>query len=235
MERNWTERVDLDALAICQGHHYGTGRAYKLSVPLATDETYVENSEVYVYNHTAEDEGQLGAWGRYDSHPATGWANLNSDAFFGSTNGRVLLIRNTGLTSDYRDDNEAIEFSLETRANDFGNSGIRKVLDKVIVHYRTGAESENTSVDYSVDLEEEYESTSQFTVPRNSTATGVDDSLAKSVVSIAHSVTRRRGTHFGIKVSNDGIDESVEVVGIDFRVGGLTDKGLLKAVTTRNR
>lgn len=230
MERNWLEEVDRDMLNIVQGHHYAIGRQYKLSVPLVDSSV---NSEVYVYDHTAEVAGRLGAWSRFDNHPATGWANLNQDAFFASSNGRVFSIRRTGSETDFRDDNESINMELVTRANDFGNSGIRKVIDKIVVHYRVGARNTGTSVSTAVDLEQEYRSTTPFVVPKPAATTGIGDSIAQDVTTISHSTDRRRGVYFQVKVANDTIDENVEVAGIDHQVGGLKEKGILRAAQTK--
>lgn len=239
MERNWTEGVSIPNLDIAQGHHYGVGRVYKLSVPLSSDidasTGYVENSEVFIYNHTSESEGKTGSWGRYDNHAATGWANLNSDAFFGSTGGRVLSIRNLGQISDFRDDNEGILFQLDTRPNDFGNSSIRKVVDKIMINYRTGARNIGTAVLYALDLEEEYSDTSAVIIPRGVSDTGMEDTVSQAVVTIGHNVSRRRCVYFNLRITNSTLDENLEIAGIDHRVGGLQDKGILQAAETEGR
>jgi hypothetical protein len=235
MERNWTEQVSLAALEIAQGHHYGTGRSYKLSVPISGTETstqYIENSQVYVYNHTQETETTEGAWGRYDAHPATGWANLGADAHFGTTSGNVMGIRTTGLVSDYRDDDQPITFRMDTRPNDYGNSGIRKVVDSVTVHYRTGAENVGTTLSYSVDLLSDYTPTEPFILPQPTNTTGLSVGPSKSIVTIRHDVGRRRGVYFSMRVENATIDEAIEVAGLDYRVGGLDNKGILSAGAT---
>lgn len=235
MERNWTERVDLDTLSIAHGTHYGIGRAYKLSVPFAANVTstdYLEPSEVFVYNHTNEDEGKLGAWCRYDNHPSIGWANLADDAFFASTSGRVFILRNTGLEQDFRDDSSPINMVLETRPNDFGNSGIRKVIDAIIVHYRIGADSVGTQLGYSIDLEEEYSTATPAILRRNSTVDGTSDTVKHRIIPIVHSTSRRRGVYFSVQLSNNTIDESIEIAGIDYKVGGLSEKGILQAAQT---
>lgn len=232
MERNWTERVSLSNLELCQGHHYGVGRAYKLSVPLNTTESYIEDSEVYVYDHTSEANGKLGAWERYDNHAATGWANLGSDAFYASTNGRVFIIRNLGTLDDFRDDSSAIGMVLETRATDFGDSGRRKVLDRVIVDYRTTQNSTGTSLKYAIDMEEEYSDTSPFVVSHPRVLTGLADPVARSVFTVSHSVGRRRCIYFGVQILNSTIDEGIEIPGITYKVGGLADTGILQAADT---
>lgn len=237
MERNWTGRVDKRQLDILHGHHYGIGRLYKLSVPiLSTEDTttsYVENSEAYVYNHTGEDEGRQGAWSRYDNHPAIGWANLASNAFFAATSGRVFSIRNLGEDSDFRDDSSSINMVVQTRANDFGDTARRKVLDKVLVDYRVGAESTETVLSFALDLESEYTATQAFTVTKPTDTTGLSDRVARDVVSIMHSLGRRRGNYVSIQISNNEMDRQVEIAGITYRIAGLTDRGTLQAAQTR--
>lgn len=241
MERNWVEKVDLDQLSLAQGHHYGIGRLYKLSVPLASEITptgYIEPSDVYVYNHTGEDEvvnsytAGKGAWSRYDNHPAIGWANLLSDAFFAATSGRVFILRQTGLLEDYRDDSEAINFQIDSRPNDFGNSGIRKVIDAIIVDYRTGSQNLGTSLNFSVDLSNEYEPTTPMIIPVPVGGTDLSDTIGNSVVPILHKLDRRRGVFFNVRIFNTGIDESLEIAGLNYKVAALTDKGIQQAAQT---
>lgn len=236
MERNWTERVDLQQQELVHGHHYGVGRAYKLSVPIESTVSstgYIAPTEAYVYNHTNEDEQTgLGAWGRYDNHPAVGWANLLEDAYFASSTGRVFQIRNTGEVEDYRDDAAAINMVVTLRANDFGNSGTRKTVDQVIAHYRNTTETSNTIVGYAPDLEVEFETTQGFTLKYLTTSSGIGDAVNKIVKSIKHSLRRRRCTYMQIQVTNSDIDTPLELVGIDYKVIGLNDKGMTEAAQT---
>lgn len=232
MERNWTERVDLDQLSIAQGHHYGIGRSYKLSVPLVGN---TENSEVYVYNHTGEKDKGLGSWVRYDNHPATGWANLASDAFFSSTSGRVFSLRRTGTESDFRDDSEAISFRLDTRPMDFGNSNIRKVLDKVVAKYRTLVRNTSSLLSISLDTSNNYIETTQIIIPKIKETSGLDDSSNQAIYPVAHSPKERRAIYFSVRIENGAIDQNIEVAGIGCRVGGLETAGILEAEATRSK
>lgn len=235
MERNWLQNVNRNFLDLMHGHHYGIERQYKLSVPVGfPDENtgYIENSAVYVYDHTAEDEGKIGAWGRYDNHPATGWANQSQDAYFSSTSGRVFSIRRVGDSTDYRDDNQPVNFALVTRANNFTNAGIRKVVDKVVIHYRTGATNTGTVLGTSTDLSQEFRDTTPYIIPENSSTTGIDDIPGQDVVTISHSTDRRRGVYFQVQLTNGTIDEPLEIAGVDYKVGGLAEHGIQRAQQT---
>ena len=234
MERNWQEKVDGGALSIAQGHHFGVGRQYKLSVPMAAESssTYAENSEVYVYNHTGEADGELGGWTRYTNHPVTGWANLFQNAFLATANGSVMRVRSTGGVSDYRDANAAVESILEARAVSFGNTSIRKAVANIVIHYRSGANSENTQVYTSPDLHDDFQLSTLFKVVTKSLQDGLSSTSGQAVVSIMHSFGRRRCLYMSVKITNSGIDENVEVAGMSYIVAGLSGAGVKQAAET---
>jgi len=206
VERLWQGAVRKDFLDIVQGHHYGVGRQYKLSVPIKGEGSadYAANSQVYVYNHTGEEGDGLGGWARYTGIAATGWANLFQDAFYANVNGSVLRLRNLDEEYDYRDGSSAIAAVLETRAMAFGNTAIRKVVSHVTVHYRSGQNSDHTAVETSTDLNKE----------------------------IMHTIGRRRCIYIAIKVTNDGINDNVEVAGISYTVSALSGAGVKQAAET---
>jgi hypothetical protein len=235
MERNWQNKVNRDALSIVHGHHYNVGRQYKLSIPLLSDSAngYAENAEVYVYNHTNEGTDEPGGWSRYTNHPATGWANLFEDAFFATANGSVNRLRVEDVAEDYRDGAEAIAVTLEGRATDFGQAGIRKVVSHVIVNYRTGGTSENTTLEGSPDLLSQYDVTTPFTVVNVPANNGFSTTASQEVVTIRHSLVRRKCIYMTIKISNDGIDEALEIAGMSYVVSGLTSKGITQAANTK--
>lgn len=235
MERNWQQSVDKDWLNLVQGHHYNVGRQYKLSVPLLAGGSpgYSENSEVYVYNHTNEGTDEPGGWGRYTNHPATGWANLYQDAFYATVNGSVKRLRAEGVPEDYRDDAAAIEAVLTTRATDFGQAGIRKVVSHVVVNYRTGGTSENTSVEISPDLRTDFDTTTSFTVVNYPADDGISSVSGQDIRTIRHSLTRRRCVYMTVRISNTGIDEALEIAGMSYVVAGLNSKGIVQAASTK--
>lgn len=236
MERNWSERVDLDALSLAQGHHYGIGKQYKLSVPMTESSVgaYAENEEVYVYAYTAEADGAMGGWTRYTNHMATGWCNLFQDAFFADVNGNVQRIRNLGENSDYRDGSVAIESIIETRPTNFDQSAIRKAVNNVVVHYRANAVSESTTLGMATDMATEYQlSTAYKVVTTAATKNGISDQVGQYIQSIMHSFPRPRCLYAGVKITNNGLDENVEVAGIGYVVAGLSSSGIKQAAETK--
>jgi hypothetical protein len=235
LERLWQDSVDKNFLDIVQGHHYGVGRQYKLSVPMSEDtiDGYAENSQVYVYNHTGESDGETGGWARYTNHAATGWANLFQDAFFGTCNGTVKRLRNLGDVSDYRDDANAVESILEARATAYGNTGVRKVVASVTIHYRSGGNSQNTSVYMAPDLYQEYDLSSSFRIlAKPGLVDGLGTIAGQDVVSIMHSFPKRRCIYMSVKIVNNGKDENVELAGFSYSVAGLSGAGVKQAGET---
>jgi hypothetical protein len=234
MERKWQEEVDTSYLDIMQGHHYNVGRQYKLSVPMIENSTssYAENGEVYVYNHTNETGDTPGGWARYTNHPATGWANLFDDAFYASVNGSILRVNNQGLPQDYRDGSDAIEMVFEGRANSFGQAGIRKIVSHVIVNYRSGGVSDNTVVETAPDLMKQYDTTTPFKVINIPADNGFSSLAGQDVTTIRHSVYNRRCIYITVKITNNGLNEDVEVAGVSYVVAGLNSKGIKQAANT---
>ena len=144
-----------------------------------------------------------------------------------------MQLRNTGLVSDYRDSAEGIAFLVDTRPNDYGNSGIRKILDAVLVHYRTGVDNLGTTFSYSVDLSDEYTASDTFALLQPTGKSGIGDSPTRQVTTIKHSPGGGRGIYFSLRLENGAIDESIEIAGLDHRVGGLDVGGILSATGTK--
>jgi hypothetical protein len=177
-------------------------------------------------------EGRVGAWTRYENHQATGWANLEQDAFFASHTGRVFSIRRVGDVTDYRDDSSAIEMEILLRALHFGSAGMRKVIDSIVAEYKVSVTSTGTVLATALDLNEIFTDTTAFRIIRSTDLSGIGDEGQKKLVTIRHSVGTRRGTYFQLQVKNTNIDEDLELVGINLRVAPLTERGLIDAADT---
>lgn len=223
--------VNRNALALAQGTHYALGRQYKLSVPTGTD---LANSGVLSYNHTREYRSQgFGSWSRYDAHPVTGWANLETDAFFGSTLGAVYRLRNSGSESDFRDDAAPISMEATLAATDFGDAAIRKAVASVDVHFRVLGDQEGTSLLSSPDLGNTFREMDSFEVKGNSPTTGFEDEAGQKILTLGFSPNYRKLVYFQVKITNATLDEPVEIAGIEYRVSGLSEQGITQAKQTK--
>ena len=115
----------------------------------------------------------------------------------------------------------------------FGNTAIRKVVSHVTVHYRSGQNSDHTAVETSTDLNKEYQPSTAFRVITNpSISDGLGTISGQDVVSIMHTIGRRRCIYIAIKVTNDGINDNVEVAGISYTVSALSGAGVKQAAET---
>lgn len=231
LERYWEEDVDKDQLELAQGHNYALGRTYKLSYPL-TGET--ANSTVLVYDHTQEYQSQqgLGAWSIFTNHPVTGWANLDDSAYFASTKGRVFSLRQAGDETDYRDDNQAIEATITFRALDFGDAAIRKYVSNILLHLRSPVDADGSKFYVSTDLNNNFDELDQFKIQVEDTTTGISDVGLSKIVTLKFNTSRSKFTYLQNRLTNSNIDESMEVTGIEYRVTGLSSKGLTDAART---
>lgn len=230
IERVWRERVNLSQLDRVFGHHYGTGSQYKVSVPLDGNTT---PGDLLVYSHVREYRGGFGAWTRYSNHPAIGWANLFSDAYFATTDGQVMSVRRTGGTSDYRDDAQPISMRALFRALDFGDSGIRKSVRFLVVKFRVVADTSSTLLFTARDLVENFEETDAFSLDdtRNN-ITGLQDPNRVKIKSIRFSPKEKECVYFQALITNEELDQPVEIVEISYRITGMTDKGMEEAAET---
>ena len=229
MERFWEEQVDKSKLDLVTGHNYSLGRQYKISVPLINA---TKNSDVYVYEHTREASTGSGSWSRYDNHPATGWANLSTNAYFGSTEGRVYSVRNTGEDTDFRDDDQAINFLATGRPMDMGNAGIRKLASSVVTHFRNLKNTVGTLLKFSTDFSRKFLDTTGFTLSKNYQKNNLSDLEDKTVIGLRSSLERRKFVQLQLQYQNQTIDDPVEIAAIDVRVAALKTRGIVEAQDT---
>ena len=232
VERVWRERVNRNQLDLVFGHHYGIGSQYKVSVPLDGN---TSPGDLLVYSHVREYRGGFGAWTRYSNHPAIGWANLFSDAFFATTDGQVMSVRRTGGVSDFRDDSQPVSAEVLLRALDFGDSGIRKTVRFLIVKFRVVADTNSTLLYTARDLVENYELNDPFLLndTRNDLS-GLNDPNRVKIKSIKFSPPEKEAVYFQTLIQNDAIDQPLEIVEISYRVSGMTDAGIEQAINTTN-
>lgn len=223
LERIYQDEVNRDALDAMTATHNTISNQYRISVPTGTD---TSNDTVLVYDHQREGKNQqYGAWSEFTNFPATGWANLNDDAFFASSTGQVFRLRNLGDSTDYRDDADAVDtMVILLRADDFGSSGERKLIMSSTSHFEM-RHSDNTGTILSVayDLQSAFEQSADFEF---TDSTNVKVKFAKT------SFPRRKTVYIQMKYTNGTKDESVILSGIDFNVAKLNTRGVPQAGNT---
>lgn len=224
IERLWEDTVNRDQLSAITGHHYAFGKKYKISVPIVNSDVSssgnLVNSDVYVYDHEREVLGDsldtLGAWSRYDNHPATGWCNLGDDAFLSSTAGEVFKVRNVGDSSDFRDDASGISCDAVIAAESFGNPGMRKIVSSIVSHFQMRySPMTNTTIYTSPDLTGTFTSSGE-----------IDLSQSGKIGFARSSPSQRRLNYIQLRYTNSAIDESMILTGIDYHVALLNPKGV---------
>lgn len=235
LERLWSSVVNRQRLDLVQGHHYVQGRLYKLVYPVAgTDEP----AALFAYNHTREYLNfnaytrNFGSWTRYDAHPSTGWANLEIDSFMATTLGQVFTVRRLGDVTDYRDDASAIPASVTLRAMNFGDSGLRKAVSRIVADFRSELSTSSTQMLSAHDLTNQFVPADDFTVQSTNIDDGISGEGAAKVQTIAFSINRRKLMYIQIQLTNSAIDDTFELAGLTYRVVGLSEKGIPQAANS---
>jgi len=207
----WRDTINRDQLSEATGHHYGTGRRYKLSVPTGSG-TYCSGVLVYDY----EREGNtFGAWTRYTNHPVTGWCNLGKDAFFASQAGDVFLVRNRGEASDFRDEDQAVaEAVITLRAEDFDLPGVRKLVTRVISLFELElSDLTDVAIAVAADLSTNYVQVGAPAVSRTD----------YRQITLAATPTTKRGTQIQVRYMHQQKDQQLVLTAVVFTVGQLNE------------
>ena len=207
----WKNEVNSERLEEAVGHHYAAGRRYKLSVPSA-NANYPDN--VFVYDYDRE-PAQPGAWTLYTNHEATGWCNLERDAFFASQSGDVFLVRNRAEASDYRDEADPVgEAVITLRAEDFDLPAVRKIISRATALLELPETSlTDLSVEVAMDLSNGYQDAGDVTLDRDN----------QRQATVRATPPSRRGTHVQLRFRHQTKDEQLRLTGVVYKVGQITD------------
>lgn len=237
LERSW-RRVDRDNLSEnAYGHYSPLSSQYILSVPFSEDETsYADRA--FTYNTTREyspDGYRDGSWTNYSNIPSIGWANLLDGALFASPFGEVFSIRREEDKTDYRDDGDGISAVATLRAMDFGTSGIRKAVQVVVLQFATTSDDPvDVTLESAIDLTDEFEEADPATLRRQPTEVdGLGEEGIRKVITLQFAIGRRKGVYFQLRLSNDEIDQDLELNSGSYLVAGLSPKGMVEARDTR--
>jgi hypothetical protein len=222
IERLWRDTVDSSYTDFAAGHHDDLEQRYVLSLTAVGD---TENDMAIAYHHTEEDKERLGAWTRYDSIPAIGWANLDGNEYFASTDRCIYRRRKIGQIYDYQDDGAAISSEITLRALDFGDSSLRKLVRQATGIYRVPSQVNSISLSVARNLDTAFVDCQPFSIDKVTNLNNLSDYGTKKVRTIVHNLPQERGTFFQLKLTANGINEAFDLVGFDFRVGALTDSG----------
>jgi hypothetical protein len=212
MEGYWNETVNTDQVETeAYGFTDSKDRKYKLSLPVGSGTT---NSETMVYDYITE-QGESGSWFLYDSIPASNWEQTSTDVFFGGYGARVFKGRNTGDSTDHRDDASAITSVFEYSPRSFGDSGEEVLMSGVITHVEEGS---------GITVEEASDMNRTYTTLDSITNDGTLKSKAVNNTPSTHS-----SLFYQIKYTHAVKDQGMKIAGIDFRVAPTNAKKVTDA------
>jgi hypothetical protein len=231
LKRMWDSRVNHDYLSEISAHNYAVGRQFKLSVPILSDSV---NSEVFVYDYTKETTAStsaaagMGAWTRYDNHPAVGWAAFGNDSFFGTTDGQVFRVRTADDASDYRDDSAAISAEITDKGRDFGIEGIRKLIQSVVHQFRFATDFDVT-ISAATNMGGTFDTIKTVSLRLDAPDTNYDDLNNDKIITRKTPVPHRKAQFLQMKWVESTKDQTVILSGADFCIAALRTKGITNA------
>jgi hypothetical protein len=229
IERLWKNTVDNSYTDFAAGHHDDITQRYLLSVTAVGD---TENDMALAYHHVEETQDKLGAWTRYDNVPSIGWANLDGNEYFAGVDRALYRTRRVGEIYDYQDDGAAISAEITLRALDFGDTSLRKLVRQATGIYRVPSQVNSISLSVARNLDTSFESCQAFSIDKVTNLNNLSDYGTKKVRTIVHNLPQERGTFFQLKLVANGLNETIDLIGYDFRVGALTDAGNYSAGDT---
>jgi hypothetical protein len=153
-----------------------------------------------------------------------------------SNMGDVYEIYTHSAEKPYRDNGAAITSIATLRSLDFGDASIRKAIGKVSVDYRTVSttDSSDTKLLSSIDNKDQFEEADSATIKTTDTEEdGLGSTGDVKVRTIRYSIGRRKCAYFQLQFTNGVLDSPMEVSGINIRVAGLADRGIIQAKETQ--
>ncbi len=132
--------------------HFSKLNQYWVTVAYNTSNTpATENNITFVYDY------QRGGWFRYTNQNHVLYTKIKDILFMATTEGEIFTYRNSGDETDYRDDSEAIEATVETKWFDLGDKSSRKMFMNIIMHLYQETIPASADIYYAVDLERSYQ------------------------------------------------------------------------------
>lgn len=204
----------------------------RVSVP-----TYrsASNDLTFTYDHKRESGDERGAWTTWTGYDPVSWLNFQGNIYHGGRHGITYVDRSSGDATDHRDDDRAISATVQLRPSDFGVSGSRKNLARVVVQFRRSDDADITgiSVSAATDMERYFIPCDPFTLRYNPMNTGIaGDRTSPVIYSISFSVPVRKAEFHQVQIAVAVKDQPVEITQITYHVDLLTSAGTPEAGET---
>lgn len=204
----------------------------RISVP-----TYrsASNDLTFIYDHKRESGDERGSWTTWTGYDPVSWLNFQGNIYHGGRHGLAYIDRYAGDSTDHRDDDRVISAVVQLRPSDFGVSGSRKNLSRVVVQFRRSDDADITDVEVSAatDMERYFIPCDPFTLRYNPVNTGIaGDRTSPVIYSIAFSVPVRKAEFHQVQLAVAVKDQPIEITQITYHVDLLTTAGTPEAGET---
>jgi hypothetical protein len=179
-----------------------------------------KTTKQFVYDYTREAttsavngvvQGNKGAWTRYETPPIQEGVPFKNTLAFLSWDGQVYQMNTGEGQTGFTDLGQPISFTWTYKANDFGDSGRRKVGGGVVTSFRATADLSGIQVSQASDMERTFTA-----LPDTLTI----DSGKYKVVSLRSSLHDRKFQYLQVKYTG-AVSAPIEFTSVDFIVAGL--------------
>ena len=141
----------------------------------------------------------------------------------------------TGDSTDYRDDGAPISAMATLRALDFGTANIRKAVGSFTVQFRPEDRDSNVVVEAAIDLIDNWEELDPAVVSRQRRVGNINNRSIQQLAVIQYMSNKRKGVFYQLRISNDQLDQGLQVNGVDVAVAGIGGEGIIQARETGSR
>ncbi len=216
------------------GHHDSRDNRAMLSVPATGDD--VSTLQV-VYDHTRERGGAPGSWTVYDNFMPVAWTEHLGKTYHSTRSGLVMVERNSGNNSDYRDDNTDYLTTVKFRISDMGVLGKRKQVPRITMEFESLGEIDVTTlaVSASIDSTNVFLDCDSTNLLFDGATTGTGDEVQPSIYTLSYSIPLRKADYFQIKVEVSGLDTPMRITQYAYEVELLDHKGVSQPGSTPAR
>ncbi len=212
--------------------HDAAHNQVRVSVPSVGE---VANDLTFVYDHKRESGDERGAWTTWTGYRPISWFHFQGYTYHGGRYGLAYIDRYDSTSADYRDDDQAISAYVQFRPSDFGVSGSRKRLVRVVVQFRRSDDADITGVQISAatNMERYFVPCDPFTLRYNPVNTGIaGDRTSPVIYSISFSVPVRKAEFHQVALAVAVKDQPIEITQVTYHVDLLTTAGTPEAGET---
>ena len=238
IEKMWEHLlIDRTKIARICGSNYPTGRQYRASVPLLSDDANYNGGVLSFKFGEDEMAGVLpGAWTRYSGIYATCYSNRGGSVYFASDRGYVGRMLDAGTALDYADLGLPITCDVTFRATSADMPFNRKVLKFITMYLESKYDAPHNDIEVycSNDFNEEWQLLDDYNLSGSALVnlTDLGDPSRDKIARVAFSPRRSHATWFQIRLTASTVHADFGINKLVYTIASLRTRGVAQAKQT---